>query len=146
MLVIATRVTIGGLLILAAAYDLRSFRIPNLIPLALVLLFVGTWGLGGNGALTPHALSFVCASVVSIGLFIANVWGGGDTKLASALALFLTPTDLGRFLLIVALVGGAVAVAILIVRRSAAVPADRHTPMPYGVALAAGGIDWCVLG
>jgi prepilin peptidase CpaA len=146
MLVIATRMAIGGLLIIAAAYDIRSFRIPNVIPLLLALLFAGTWAVGAQGALTPHALSFACAGVVSVALFLANVWGGGDTKLTAAMALFLTPTELGRFLLVAALVGGVVAATILIVRRRNAAPTTRNTPLPYGVALAAGGLDWCVLG
>lgn len=146
MLVIATRVAIGGLLIIAAAYDIRSFRIPNAIPLGLMLLFAGTWMLGVQDALSPHALSFGLASAGGIALFLANAWGGGDTKLASAMALFLTPSELMRFLLIAALAGGVVSLVIMARSRQRVPTANTETRVPYGIALAVGGLDWCLNG
>ena len=75
-----------GACILAAASDAVSRRIPNLIPLAILTAIVferahqGWWSLGsGFGAL---------AIVLIIGTFAhAHGWfGGGDVKLAAAVA------------------------------------------------------------
>jgi prepilin peptidase CpaA len=145
MLVIATRFAIGALLVVAAAYDLRSFRIPNPIPVALIALFAVSAAIGVQGTLSPHFASFGIASLLGFGLFAGHIWGGGDTKLISAFALFLTPSDLGRFLLVTTLVGGVIALLVLLAERMANDPRMDRVSIPYGLALAIGGLDWCLL-
>ena len=145
LLAIATRFAIGALLVIAAAYDLRSFRIPNPIPLALIALFTLSVVIGVEGALPPHIVSFGIASLVGIGLFAGHIWGGGDTKLTSAFALFLTPGDLSRFFLVTTLTGGVIALLVLIAKRMGNEPRMKCASIPYGLALAVGGLDWCLL-
>ena len=67
--------------------------------------------------------------------------GGGDVKLLAAGALWLGAAALGPFLLATVLAGGVLAVAFLLaglLRRRAAGAAAAS--LPYGIAIAAGGI------
>lgn len=145
MLVIVTRTAIGALLVAAAVNDFRTLRIPNAIPLALMGMFCVSVTVGLQQEWPSHLTSFGIASAVSVPLFFAQVWGGGDAKLSSAFALFLSPHQLERFALIVALAGGVLAITILIARRLVAAPWTQRPELPYGVALAVGGLDWVLL-
>ena len=46
-----------GLIAVAAASDVRSFRIPNAVPVALALTFLATLAVSGNWAVLPGALA-----------------------------------------------------------------------------------------
>jgi prepilin peptidase CpaA len=64
--------------------------------------------------------------------------GGGDVKLAAALALWFSPAATIRFLIIMSLAGGVLTLALLMlqkVRRK-----DGPPKVPYGVAIAFGGL------
>jgi prepilin peptidase CpaA len=84
--------------------------------------------------------------------------GGGDVKLMTALAIGLSPFDCYRFVVATALAGGILGIAYLLLSsglrpmrksrgssllgRVLAVETwriRRHGPLPYGVAIAAGG-------
>ena len=87
------------------------------------------------------------------GAQLETLWvkSGGDAKLASATALWLGWDVLMNYGLVTAVFGGALSIALLAVRK---VPLPRllldrkwiarlHSPetgIPYGVALAAGGL------
>ena len=103
------------------------------------------------------ALAVTCAiGVFFVGVlaFAAGALGGGDVKLLAAASLFAGSTFLVEFLTVVALAGGAMAVAILAGAQIGPVaPAgegpssDRTTvrtrlrgALPYGPAIAAGGL------
>lgn len=152
----------AGLLVWAAVSDVRTMTIPNRVSLAAIaiwpiwLLAVGAGGVaGGVGVLVAIA---VAAAVLVLGfvLFAMNWVGGGDAKLAAAVALWAGPSLIAEFLLVMALAGGAVALAIVgwraINRKLIAVPfaptsseAARATAdLPYGVPIAAGGL-WVAL-
>jgi prepilin peptidase CpaA len=66
--------------------------------------------------------------------------GGGDAKLIAATALLVGYHDLFNFLLLMSVCGALLSLAILLMHRSptAAAPKAR-LPVPYGVAIAAGG-------
>jgi prepilin peptidase CpaA len=72
--------------------------------------------------------------------------GGGDVKLFSALALWCGPSRLASFTLVTSLAGVAVALIMLspLRRLAPAAPDEARSaarqPMPYGVAIAAGGV------
>jgi prepilin peptidase CpaA len=77
--------------------------------------------------------------------------GGGDAKLAAATALWLGWTPLADYGLASALTGGALTLAILMARRLTLPPFlashawiarlhDAKTGIPYGIALALGGM------
>lgn len=152
---IATGVAAGlfvGALVDAAASDLRAFRIPNrdsLLIAAAFVLAVPAFGLGFEAA-AWHLAAGAAAFALGATLFALRVWGGGDAKLVAAVTLMIGFAGLPRFLLVMALVGGMLSLVLLLLRISAAkgswgarMAASGH--VPYGVAIAAGGVDWAVL-
>ena len=137
-------------LALAAVEDAWRLRISNVFSLLLVALFVAAAAAQG---FTIDWLSQVGAATLVFvgGLFMfARGWlGGGDVKLWTAIALWMGFDRLGPFMLAVVGAGGALAILLVTVRRTLPVPADgesrtpllrRSGPIPYGLALCAGGL------
>jgi len=98
------------LLGLAALTDLQEYRIPNSVTLAIVALFPVYALLPGAGISVTGSL-MLAAGVLAGGtvLFAFGVIGGGDVKLITAVSLWIGPGAFIEFLLVMALVGGAVA-------------------------------------
>ena len=72
------------------------------------------------------------------GAFYMNAMGGGDVKLAGALALWFTPYETLTMIVIMSIAGGLltlVVVAIHKIKRKVGRP-----EVPYGVAIAVGGM------
>lgn len=137
----------------AAATDLLTLTIPNKITLAvaaaffLVAPFAGlTWA-----AFFTHLGVGAAVLVLAIAMFSFNLIGGGDAKLLAAAALWMGSEQFLPYVTLVALCGGALAIAILLYRRTD-VPAflaghswatrlhDAKTGIPYGLALAAAAL------
>ncbi|MBX9592138.1 MAG: prepilin peptidase [Hyphomonadaceae bacterium] len=149
----------------AGAMDLFTMTIPNRISLALVAGFVALAPLAGLGLgdMALHAGAGLLVLVSGVLLFIPGWIGGGDAKLAAAVALWLGFDHLFPYLLCVALAGGSLAMLFITVR-SYPLPAfvcaepwavrlhDRRSGVPYGIALAAGALlvypttSWFALG
>jgi prepilin peptidase CpaA len=150
------------LLLRVATKDVATRLISNEICLALALL-------GIVSQLTSPmqiAESLIVAAVLFAFLFViyTQAWiGGGDAKLLVALAVGLPLTGVIQLLTVTALAGGVLALVHLmmrnlpyprlapagssLVRRVYAVERWRHlrqAPLPYGVAIACGGV-WTVL-
>lgn len=137
----------------AAANDLFTMRIPNVISLALIGGFVGL-ALLTQMPLETFGLHVVCALGVllfTFALFAFNLLGGGDAKLMAAGALWVGAGQIFSFLAFTAIFGGILCLLILSYRRL--VPADvwplppwalrLHAsggPVPYGIAIAASGL------
>ncbi|MGE4064143.1 MAG: prepilin peptidase [Rhodospirillaceae bacterium] len=130
----------AGLLIAAAVSDIRSNRIPNVITGALILVFAISCASGLYRPAAPHLIAFAVAFAIGSVLFHAKLWGGGDAKLLAATGLYLEPYELSALLLITALAGGAMAAGLLLHQRIAGGAAVGQTKIPYGVALATGGL------
>jgi prepilin peptidase CpaA len=142
-----------ALLVLAAASDLRSLRIPNRISIALLLLYPLHVLVSPAPVDWPLSLG-IAGAIFAIGfaIYLFGWAGGGDVKLLAASALWAGPTMVGTQLLVMALAGGVLALAALGVqygRRYAAggivgvmaPDAGIAAPkLPYGVAIAVGGI------
>lgn len=146
-----------GACILAAASDALSRRVPNLIPLAILTAIVierahQGWGSLGSGL---GAL----AIVLFIGTFAhARGWfGGGDVKLAAAVAAAFGLPTCFAFLLLTGVCGGVVALVTLFITRrltlrEAAVTLDvlvrtrtvtlpdAKATVPYAIAIAFGAL------
>jgi prepilin peptidase CpaA len=137
----------------AAASDLLTMRISNRLVLSLLVAFAVLVPLSGM----PLDLLYGhlgAGAVVLIGAFafFAFGWiGGGDAKLAAVTALWLGWPLLLPYVVYSALFGGALTLSILLLRRWPLPAAlvgvswvDRlHNPqtgVPYGLALAAGGM------
>ncbi len=130
-------------------------RIADGIPLGIVAIFIA-WVMTGfiSGALSPLTLAPVLACAAGMFgagtlAFTAGAVGGGDVKLASAAALFAGPALILDFMAVTAVVGGLLGLAILAgapigsvasAGDGSAMRPRRRTTLPYGPAIAAGGL------
>ena len=127
-------------------------QIANGFSLAIVSLFA-VWALGelasGRLTLMGLGLSVGCAVVVfaaGAAAFAAGALGGGDVKLLAAVSLFAGPAGLVNFLVVTALVGGLLGLAILAGASlgqpavAGSLRARLRADLPYGPAIAAGGL------
>lgn len=140
-----------AVLVVAAAWqDLRTLHIRNGLPVAIVALFVAWAGIGlidGSYALEAFGLSLACGAilfVVGAGAFAAGILGGGDVKLLAAVGLFAGPAGMVDLLLVTALGGGVLGLAVLagvpIGSVSTTGEAASGRRLPYGPAIAVGGL------
>ncbi len=137
-------------LLIAAFTDIKSRRIANWLNGAIALGAPLYWWASGMSLWPDVAWQFgfaliVTAILLGIG-FIGYqlgvvILGGGDIKLLAALALWITPLNYMTLLIIMAMVGGLLAV-FFVARRVIFKP---KTPgqLPYGVAIAAGAL-WVI--
>ena len=149
------------LLLYVATIDIATRLIRNEICLALALL-----GIASQLASPMQvAQSLIAAAILLLLLLVIyqrGRIGGGDVKLLVALAIGLPLTGVIQLLTITALAGGVLALVHLMMRllpypRLAPAGSSlvrrvyamerwrhlRHAPLPYGVAIACGGI-WTV--
>jgi prepilin peptidase CpaA len=147
----------GAVLADAARTDLARYTIEDrtsLILLAAFPLAALAFGLGWGDVLA-HVGAGALALVVAFVLFALGAWGGGDAKLVPAVLLWVGFAGMGRFLAVMTLVGGVVALTLVVAKRlpEANGPGLRlwlgrmaeSGHVPYGVAIAAAGFDWLVL-
>jgi prepilin peptidase CpaA len=141
------------LTIYAAFSDLLTMTIPNRVSLLLVAGFVPVALMAGLSApdILLHFASGTVVLVVAFGLFAMGWIGGGDAKLAAAVALWFGVGNTVEFLLLAAIGGGVLTVAVLMLR-SVPLPAfalswtwlnrlhDRKGGVPYGIALAVAAV------
>ncbi len=114
LLIPALKLTIAGLLILAAARDIMTRTVPNWMPIALAAAGIAlascdvhlTWGLGFG--LAVFLASLIC--------WWRGWMGGGDVKLLGAAAIVVSPPLAAMFLVAVSFAGGILAIAYLLGR------------------------------
>ncbi len=142
-----------ALLLVAAASDVVSYRIPNWVVLAILLLYPVYVLVTPADVDWPWALAvFAAAIVAGMGLSAAGILGAGDAKLMAAVLLWAGPVLALLTLLICALTGGVLAVIMLTRARFVLAGAFSSLGsqtlsnallaknMPYGVAITAGGL------
>ncbi len=162
-------------LVAAAIEDGWRYRISN----ALVLGVIACFAVFAAAESSWHQLGWSLAAgaavlVVAMVPFAFGIFGGGDTKLIAAMALWTQFAGLPRFLLVMSACGGILGVIWLIRRRLAgpakapaaapeppAGPARDLAPeepgaqpghaapfarLPYGIAIALAGIDFFLFG
>lgn len=128
--------------------------IPNRISLVLVAAFLVLAPLAGLGPwqIVHHFGAGLAVLVVGVLLFIPGWIGGGDAKLAAAVALWVGFENLFAYLLCVALAGGLLATVLLALRQMplprmvvaetwAVRLHSRGGGIPYGIALAVGALS-----
>lgn len=137
-------------LLLAAAFsDLLTMRIPNALSIGLAVLFLPvalTVGFDVQ-SIAWHYAAGAGVLVVCFGLFAMNWIGGGDAKLAAAIAVWTGPfAPLLEWAILATVLGGVLTLVLLAVRRlplpvslaGQAWIARLHAPktgVPYGIAL-----------
>lgn len=144
------------MLLAASVFDVWRFIIPNVISAVLVVAFVPA------AVLLPLSepwWSYPAAAVIVFGVGLVGysfkIMGAGDIKLLTAVSLWAGLGELPVFLVFVAICGGVLALALIILRRVLFLGMASFAPLhgvrlprilvsgeavPYGVAIAAGGI------
>jgi len=110
--------TVLGASLVAAFWDLRSRRIPNLLtgPLLLCGWCESAWLCGGHGLLDSFVATILLAAPFVI-LFVFAGGGAGDAKLMGALGSWLGVVSGIAVLLAVCLCGMVIAVAFAVSKR-----------------------------
>jgi prepilin peptidase CpaA len=107
----------GALLVAASCFDVLSLRIPNGIPLGLVVLFALQLLVEpGVHAPLDHFLAMAVTLLILLPVFALDMLGGGDIKLLAAVALWLGMQKLAALLVLVGIVGGIFALLWLATR------------------------------
>jgi len=141
------------LMVWAVYGDIQRMEIPNRVSIAVVVLYIAL------ALIHPQAVSPLRDGATAVVLFTAGaalfylrVMGGGDVKLMAGVALWAGPGLIGAFLVVVGLVGGLLAVIActpfrFLLGHAAAGMSPRNRAfsvprgnLPYGLAIAAGGI------
>ena len=129
------------LLVVAAVIDVRTYTISNRLNVAVALLAPLYWWSIALPLWPDIAIQFAVAFGVFLLLalaFYAGLMGGGDVKLAAALALWFSPASTLKFLIFMSIAGGVLTLFVLAVHwlRSK----EGRPDIPYGVAIAIGGL------
>ena len=140
-------------MIIAAVSDLFTMTISNKVSLGLVLGFLLLSAFLGMDAkaIGMHLLAGLAMLAISFTLFARGWIGGGDAKLFAATAIWMGWSNLLEYVLIASVLGGALTILLLSLHN---LPMPNilvkqywfnrlHTlekGIPYGLALAAGGI------
>jgi prepilin peptidase CpaA len=134
-------VGLAAILVVAAVIDVRTFTISNRLNLTVALLAPAYWV---SIALSPWpgvAIQLAAGAAVFTllaGAFYAGMMGGGDVKLAAALALWFSPSGTVKFLVFTSLAGGVLTLALVAWHRAR--KREGRPQIPYGVAIAIGGL------
>lgn len=143
----------------AAWHDVKSLTIHNGTVMGILLVFCVAYAINTLAvsmewielpffaSVEQHLLSSFFVFIICFALFWMGVLGGGDAKMASALALWIPLNALPGFVMIMALIGGALGFSALILKGKkewlkptsnqgwiAALSRGEST-VPYGVAL-----------
>ena len=129
------------LLVVAAVIDVRTFTISNRLNLGVALMAPLYWwsahlplwpDIGVQVAIAAGVFALLAVA------FYAGMMGGGDVKLAAALALWFSPQSTLRFLVFMSIAGGVLTLVVVGLHRLKKKPGKPE--VPYGVAIAVGGL------
>ncbi|MBO9576846.1 MAG: prepilin peptidase [Sphingobium sp.] len=139
--VYASSALLALLLIIGAVTDIRERVISNRLNMAIALSAPLYWWATGvslwPGVGIQIGMAFAVFVVFAL-LFALGLMGGGDVKLLGALALWLPWQEMGKLLVIMAIVGGFITVAALVYHRLRR--REGQPEVPYGVAIALAGL------
>jgi prepilin peptidase CpaA len=147
----AALIGFAGLMAAAAFEDLRRLMIPNQITIALALLW--PFYVVGEPSMSAVLGGLGCALIVFVVgalCFARGYLGGGDVKLLAAATLWAGPAGIAPLLILTAVLGGALALFLLMppgayiatLARAKLGPGldppgpSISNPVPYGIAIA----------
>ncbi len=148
-----------GMSALAARSDYKGFKIPNIVPIVIVLAFAVSYSVltlteQRDVFFKPigvHIGAALLVLMVTGAMFALKQLGAGDSKFATAIALWVGLQGLAPFLFYMALTGGVVAAISLSLRKWKPVKnpvegswvdaAQKGSGnVPYGIAIAVGAL------
>jgi prepilin peptidase CpaA len=142
-----------ALMAFAAASDLFTMTISNRVSLALLVGFLGLAVFSGMGLhdMLLHVGAGAAVLAVAFACFAFGWVGGGDAKIASAVALWFGFGHMLDYLVYASLFGGALTLLLLQFRQWPLPHPlssqswllrlhDRESGVPYGIALAIGAL------
>ncbi len=148
-----------GFALASAISDFKSMTIPNIYAGGIVLAFIPAFavdyftgaGMEFFAAFSSHLLAGGLVFALTLLLFAARVMGAGDSKLCSALALWVGLSGLAAFIFYMALVGAVLAIATKILNKKVVFPDAKEGSwialsqkgaggVPYGIAIFFGAV------
>jgi prepilin peptidase CpaA len=129
------------MLLWAAVVDIRTRTIANGLNLAIALMAPLFWWAAGVDLWPDAALRVGVAAAVFLLFALAfqvGAMGGGDVKLAAALALWFSPASTLKLLVLMSLAGGLLTLIVMIEHKYK--KNEGRPEVPYGVAIAFGGL------
>jgi prepilin peptidase CpaA len=132
---------LAAILVIAAVIDVRTFTISNRLNLTVALGAPVYWLSVAMAPWPGVAIQLAAGGIVFAllaGAFSIGMMGGGDVKLAAALALWFPPAGTLRFLVLMSIAGGVLTLGILAWHRARR--REGRPQIPYGVAIAFGGL------
>lgn len=128
-------------LVAIAIIDVRTYTISNRVNAAIALTAPLYWWSINLPLLPDAAIRLGVAAAVFALLavtFYLGMMGGGDVKLAAALALWFSPASTLRFLVVMSIAGGLLTLAVMGLHKWR--KKEGKPEVPYGVAIAIGGL------
>ena len=142
----ATMALVCVVLATAGASDVRTRRIPNWTVVAMTLLFAAWFFVGSPVPLLSSLGAALLVFLCSFTLYSFGIVGAGDSKLATAVALFAGFAQLPQFILYMSLTGGLIVLCMLAANPTRLFVMIQmrgrgflEKSVPYGVAIAVAG-------
>ncbi|HEY0149154.1 MAG TPA: prepilin peptidase [Allosphingosinicella sp.] len=135
---------LAAALLVAAIGDWRTRTISNGLNGAIALGAIPFWWVSGLQLWPDIALQIGVALGVLFVFFLAfqmGQMGGGDVKMLFALSLWLPPAAVLQLIVIMAIAGGVLTIALLIPHRM--LKHAGNPEIPYGIAIAFAGL-WLI--
>ena len=107
-----------ALVSVAAATDLKSRRIPNLLTFPVIVIGLSLWLFDKPWMFLSSLGATLLVLLLGMGLYMLGILGGGDGKLMAAVAAVMGARFLGEALLWTAIFGGIVALGLLAWKRA----------------------------
>ncbi len=129
------------MLLWAAVVDIRTRTIANSLNLAIALMAPLFWWAMGVDLWPDAAIRVGVAAAVFLLFALAfqlGAMGGGDVKLAAALALWFARGDTLFLIVLMSLAGGVLTLIVMIEQKFK--KNEDRVEVPYGVAIAFGGL------
>lgn len=139
------------MLIWGACQDAITFRLPNWLTVATAAVALAAIALAAVVSQSPMGIAWHLGFGIAVFLagllaFHFNLLGGGDIKWIAAIAIWIGPhLDFLRFIVIMGIAGGVLAGIIFLIRRIRPGYGGNdsgNAHLPYGVAIAAAGLDY----
>ncbi len=132
---------LAATLVWIAVIDVRTYTIADGINLAIALAAPLYWWSVGLPLWPDAAIRIGVGALVFLlfaGAFYMNVMGGGDVKLAGALALWFTPYETLTLIVVMSIAGGVLTLIVVALHNFH--KKEGRPEVPYGVAIAVGGM------